>query len=332
MSSFKYSIKNKSRFRNFQSLILSLFFVGFAASCSDEKLGPSIFDTSEETLDPASYTYKFDLFLQNEFLEPYNLQFAYKMKDVAADMDYNLVPASFENSKKLAVLVKYLWFDVYKKIANEAFLKKHGPRMIMLIGSPGYNPANGTELLGLAEGGIKISLLKVNQLNINNVEMLNEFYFKTMHHEFAHILHQTKNYPVEFNLISYKNYDPYNWQERQNEIAWSLGYTSPYGSSQTREDFVEVIANYIVKTDADWNTMLQKAAKEWVYNEATETLSESTTETDGVNGAEVIQRKLTICRLWLKDAWGINLDQLRAEVQTRQANIDINALLAEIEK
>lgn len=317
---------------NFIKYLLILALIAFySASCTDEKLGESIFDTTSEQLDPASATYKFDLFLLNEFQKPYNLEFDYKMKDVATDMDYNLVPASFDNSKKLAVLVKYLWFDVYKKVAGPTFLKMNGPRIIMLIGSSGFNPANGTEILGLAEGGIKISLLKVNQIDVTNVDKLNEYYFKTMHHEFAHILHQTKNYPVEFNLLSNKNYNPYSWQNRYDEEAWSLGFTSPYAGSQTREDFVETIANYIVKTDADWNNMLDKAQKDWKYNNQTEKVEESTVS-DGVNGKDLMLRKLSICRVWLRDAWGIDLDALRAEVQTRQSNIDINALLSEIEK
>lgn len=344
----------KLEIRNWKLAIICLLWASIFTSCSNnDDLGPSIFDSTEETLDPTSYTYKFDLFLQKEFLKPYNLQFAYKMQDISVDKDYNLVPASFENSKKLAVLVKYLWFDVYKKVADSTFLRKYGPRMIHLIGSPGYNPANGTELLGLAEGGIKISLLKVNQIDISNVETLNEYYFKTMHHEFAHILHQTKSYPVDFNLISYKDYSPYSWQDRPNEIAWSLGFVSPYGSSQTREDFVEVIANYIVKTDAQWNSMLINSAKGWKIDAETSRVIETmdttykdtiindklerlmklrNVDTDGVNGKEVILKKLDICRQWLLGSWGISLDALRDEVQTRQSNIDINALLSEIEK
>ena len=51
-------------------------------------------------------------------------------------------------------------------------------------------------MLGTAEGGKKITLYEVNSLDFENVdiEVLNEYYFKTMHHEFAHILHQKRNY------------------------------------------------------------------------------------------------------------------------------------------
>jgi hypothetical protein len=313
------------------SILFIISLVFSFSSCNEEKLGESMFDLSAGQLDSTAYTYNFDKYLEKVYLKPYNLQFAYKLRDVATDMDYNLVPASFENAKKLAVLTKYLWFDVYAKVVDTTFIKLYGPRLIHIIGSPAYNPSTGTMLMGLAEGGIKISLYRVNNIDINNVDVLNEYYFKTMHHEFAHILHQTKSYPVEFNLISYKNYDPYSWQQRTAEEAASLGFASPYGSSQTREDFVEIIANYIVKTDAQWNHLLDIASKGWAVNAETGLVIE-TTDTDGVDGKATILKKLSICREWLKSSWNVDLDALRAEVQLRQKNINITSLLSEIDK
>ena len=71
-----------------------------------------------------------------------------------------------------------------------------------MIGSPSYNPASGTETLGYAEGGLKISLMNANHMSIYNIEDLNEKFFKTMHHEFSHILHQTIEYPQDFRLLA----------------------------------------------------------------------------------------------------------------------------------
>jgi len=94
---------------------------------------------------------------------------------VGTDLNYNLVPVTYTKSQEMAVLAKYLWFDVYTKVAGYKFLKKYGPRVIHIIGSPAYNPSSGTILLGLAEGGIKVSLFRVNELNYNNVDTLNEY-------------------------------------------------------------------------------------------------------------------------------------------------------------
>ena len=319
----------------FEYLIVLTILLSITA-CSKDELGPTIFDSASTELNASSYTYNFDCFLRDSYLKPYNLQFRYKMQDMGADMNYNLVPATLDNSKKIAVLVKYLWFDVYAKIVNPDFLKLYGPRIIHLIGSPAYNPANGTMLLGLAEGGLKVSLFRINSMDTSNIEMMNEYYFKTMHHEFAHILHQAKSYPKEFNLISFKNYEPFSWQDRDEKLAASLGFASSYGGSQTREDFVEIIANYIVKTDTQWNQLMLNASKGWKVVITEDAKGNKITniveipDADGVDGKEVILRKLSICRTWLADSWSVDLDALRAEVQIRQANIPFDSLLLEL--
>lgn len=250
--------------KKIQYYISALLLVAVAAmslsSCSEDKLGNTIFPDVDETLDPTSYTYKLDKFVKENYLDKYNLTFLYKMPDISTNMNYNLVPATYENSIDLAVLCKHLWFDVYDSVAGEQFLKTYGPRIILLIGSPAYDPYAGTETIGLAEGGIKISLFKVNAMNINDFNMMNEYYFKTMHHEFAHILHQTKTYPSEFNKISVGHYDGTNWQYRGNEVT-SMGFVTNYASSEFREDFAETIANYIVKTNDQWNRILELASR-----------------------------------------------------------------------
>ena len=244
------------------------------SSCSEDKLGPTIFPDVDESLDPTSYTYQLDKFLKENYLDKYNLTFLYKMPDVSTNMNYNLVPATYENSIDLAVLCKYLWFDVYDKVAGEEFLKSYGPRIILLVGSPAYNPTSGTEIVGLAEGGIKISLFKVNAMRINDFNMMNEYYFKTMHHEFAHILHQTKTYPNQFNTISIGHYDSNNWQDRSEGQVASLGFVTTYASSEFREDFAETIANYIVKTDEQWEHILDLASRGWASGDEDDVTSQ----------------------------------------------------------
>ena len=298
----------------FLNILLMLMGAFLFFSCNDDELNKkSIFENPDETPDPESYSYLLDCWLCDNYLLPYNLQFRYRMQDVETDMDYNLIPAEYEKAIDMAVVTKYLWFDSYTSVAGSHFLKLYGPRMIHLIGSPAYNPVNGTMILGLAEGGIKVTLFRCNQFDPDNIDEMNEMYFKTIHHEFIHILHQLKNYPVDFNLISTNYYEPYSWQDRDFQVAASLGFVSSYAGAEPREDFAEVIANYVVKTDDQWRKILDIASME--PNNA-----------DGVDGKAVILQKLVICKQWMKDSWNIDLDRLRNEVQSRQIFIDMDSL------
>lgn len=233
------------------------------ASCYEEELGPTIFPTDPEPVDPNGYTYKFDKWVEQNFLLPYNLEFKYRMEDIESDMNYNLVPATFDNARDLCLLTKYLWFDTYKEHCGIDFLKTYGPRILHLIGSPAYNPSTGTEILGLAEGGLKVTLFKVNEMNLNDINQLNEYYFRTMHHEFGHILHQTKSYPTEFNLLSTGRYDSGSWQSKPIGLMASQGLITPYASSEAREDFAETIANYLTRPQEQLDLILWMSDQGW---------------------------------------------------------------------
>lgn len=297
-------------------LIISILSLLLLLSCSqEEEFGPSIFDTEDQLVE-GSASYEFDSWLRQAYLIPYNLDFRYRMEDVGSDMDYNLVPTSFEKAQQMAKLVKYLWFDVYGTVVSPEFLKENGPRIIHLIGSPAYNPISGTILLGTAEGGLKVTLFRCNELDPTDVDLLNEYYFKTMHHEFAHILHQKRNYPVEFGLISQGKYNPLGWQYKTDSEAATLGFVSPYAGSQNREDFVEIIANYLVKSDTQWSDILELASQPGID------MYGDTIPDDGIDGRAIILQKLEMAKKWLKDSWEIEIDSLRAEIIQRQLNIN----------
>ena len=238
-------------------------FAPLLVACSDDKLGDTIFPEVSDEPDPASYTYKFDKWLNQNFRDVYNVDFKYLMEDVESVMDYNLVPATYDNARDIALLTKYLWYDSYKELTGEDFIKSYGPRILHLVGSPAYNAQTGTEILGLAEGGLKVTLFKVNEMDLEDINMLNEYYFRTMHHEFGHILHQTKSYPTDFNLLSTGRYDDSSWQSKQPGYVASLGFITPYASSQAREDFAETIANYITRTPDQMDLILWMAKQGW---------------------------------------------------------------------
>lgn len=268
----------------------SIFFAAAAlagtfmlSSCSEEELDPrSVLDDSLEagTIDPNGYAAHFDQWLKENYSDPYNMQFIYRTEHKSTDMNYHLVPPTIEHAMELAVLTKYLWYDVYGDLVGQQFLKQYGPKILHLIGSSGINALTGTELLGLAEGGIKVTLYKVNQLNYKDPESLNAPYFHTMHHEFTHIMHQTKTYPREFNLVSSAFYQPINWEKRNAATVASLGFCSPYGSSQQREDFAEICAAYITFTPETWDMILWMARHGWYEAPDGNNVSEATYDQD----------------------------------------------------
>lgn len=302
-------------------------------SCDDNDLNPtSIFDTEEGALDPFSPTYQLDKYCDDVFRTKYNLKMMYKMEDVAADMDYNLVPAEYDKSVDLAVLSDYLWFQVYDKVvtSDPNFMKKYSPRLLHFIGCPAVNAANQTITLGLAEGGLKVTLFNLNEMDPTDVYQLTDRYFHTMHHEFAHVLHQTKTYPKVFDQLSVGHYDALGWQYRDTRVTATLGFVTPYASGQPREDFAETIACYICYTDETWNDLLQMATEPWIES-GNSVIKNPAGDQDGVDGKAMILQKVDIARTWFRDAWGIDLDALREEVQLRQTTYN-EAKLNELRK
>ena len=158
---------------------------------------------------------------------------------------------------------------IWEKYAGEDFMRQYGPRIFHFIGSSGYNPNKGTEVLGTASGGVKITLYKINNLKGyvpgstvyggEDMDELNQNYFHTMHHEFSHIQHQTKPYPITFGQITSSTYDPVDWGDRDSLASHTMGYVTQYGSSANYEDFVETLSCIITDSDLRWMRRIIRA-------------------------------------------------------------------------
>ena len=268
-----------------------------AVSCSEEDLdSKSIFDTSSPERNA------FETWILNNYTEPYNIDLKYRFEDIESDMKYNVTPAAYDKSVALAKLVKYLWIEAYEELVGQEFVATYCPKVLHFVGSPEYEKSGGSMVLGTAEGGLKITLFNVNGLNPENpdAEILNEWYFKTMHHEFAHILHQTKNYSTDFNTISAGTYTGPGWMNITDQEARQMGFVSNYASTETQEDFVETIAIYVTYTKAQWQNILNEA---------------------GEAGAAIILQKFEMVKEYLAESWGIDIDMLHNIVQEREENI-----------
>ena len=275
-------------------------------SCSEDDLDPnSIFGGTETGKVPN----EFATWLLENYTTPYNIEFKYRFEDMETDDTYNLVAADYDRSIALAKFTKYLWLESYEELLGPDFIRTYCPRLLFLVGSPAYN-SDGSVVLGTAEGGLKITLYNVNSISLTSidVEQLNYWYFKTMHHEFAHILHQTKNYPTEFNEITPSGYQPTGWVNVSEQDALDMGFVSPYASSETQEDFVEIIAIYVTHTAEYWDNLVGSASAE---------------------GQGYINQKLEIVKDYMTTTWGIDLDELRDIVQRRSQEVaqwDVNDL------
>jgi substrate import-associated zinc metallohydrolase lipoprotein len=239
------------------------------SSCgNDDDFTASIFDTTVGVTDTTASTAPFDKWLHENFVVPYNTEIQYKFNLPASNMDFQLAPADYKKSQLLSHFIKYLFYDVYNKYAGEDFMKKYGPRIFHYIGSAAYAPTTGTETLGYASAGVKITLINVNNMKYwtpeapytdADMDQLNKDQFHVMHHEFSHILHQTKTYPVAFGQITPSTYEPRGWQERDSTLTHELGYLTHYGSSAIYEDFVETLSCTITDTDYRWMTTIIEA-------------------------------------------------------------------------
>ena len=274
-------------------------------SCSEDDLsGTSVIKPEQTTETPL------DAWLYKNYIEPYNIEFRYRYEDMESDMIYDLTPANYEKSVQMAKLVKHLCLQAYDEVTGSRdFITSYFPKMVFLVGSPAYNN-NGEVVLGTAEGGTKITLYAVNNMDPTDVDLLNEWYFKTIHHEFGHILNQTKPYPTDFAEISGPDYVQDQCFEiyKTTESALQKGFISPYASKADGEDFVELIALYVNRRAEAWEEMLTPA---------------------GDTGRPKIEAKFEIVSNYMKSTWNIDLNELR-EIVLRRAeeapNLDFDSL------
>lgn len=247
----------------------------------------------------------FDQWLLKNFTYPYNVSFLYKMKDIESDMTKNLVPADSAKSTKLAIIIKYLWFDAYAEAIGSDFIKENVPRVIHLIGSPAFN-SNGTIVLGTAEGGQKVTLYTVNSLtdeNLKDYSYLNDYYFHTMHHEFTHILNQKVAYNKSFDKVTASGYVSGDWTNVEDVDAQKKGFVTAYAMEEGKEDFAEMLSTYVTSTPTQWEKILSTAGA----NMVDETMT----------ARQALEQKLAFVRDYMSKSWGLDIDKLRDAVLHR---------------
>ena len=296
------------KIKNISLLLLLGATIGLCSCSGDEEL------SSKSVLDDVQKVEKneFDEWLEKNYLNVYNIDFKYRYSDKESDLGYNVVPAEFDKAKALAILVKHVWLEAYAEAAGIDFMKSYVPRIIQLTGSYKWN-TNGSQVLGTAEGGLKIMFYGVNELDIDNPRIntenpyeshqvkpidMNYWFFHTMHHEFCHILNQKKEYDTSFRSISADSYHSTDWINLDDKKVAKEGFVTSYAASEYNEDFAEIYATYITNTPEAWQLILDAA---------------------GENGSNILNQKLDLMKEYFKNSWNIDMDELRDIILRRSA-------------
>jgi len=248
-----------------------------------------------------------DNYLYNNYTKLYNVEILYKYVDKESDMAYRLVPAPYEASIRLSKLMLYATMQPYDLVTGGTkFLKDNFPKLITFTGSVPVQ-TNGVIILGTAESGTKVSLynlLELNETNGKSASFLNQYFFKTIHHEFQHILNQNRPYPSNFKEITGLNYvdDEWNAKYTSTGAAVAAGFISPYASKADGEDFAELFSFYITRSQTDFDAILNATGST-------------------AAGRAIIATKLAIVKTYMKSEWGVDMDLLRQEILTRYSNL-----------
>ena len=134
-------------------------------SCfKDEPDSSSIFDSYEGAVKS-----EFDLWLDRHYVDPYNINFEYRMPDRETHFNYWVSPPPVDKSIQLAKLIKYVILDGMAELMSAEddpllLAKTYFPRQLFLVGCHEIE-STGTVVLASAENGLQINLLGVNFFN-----------------------------------------------------------------------------------------------------------------------------------------------------------------------
>jgi substrate import-associated zinc metallohydrolase lipoprotein len=313
-------------------LLLSLFASGMTGSCSKDELDPnSIFvDKSMEEMNA------FDKWILDSLTTPYNMTYIYRYIDSETDFSYKaLLPVETTKAWQLAKILKHTWMGTYSELAGEEFTKKYIPKTLLLLGGPMYKD-DGKIVNGEAEGGVKITFTRVNELPTTTGTALNQQLtgprngygiLKTAFHEFTHLLTQTKNFPTEFPAISANQYRGDDWDANDtggssDTIALQTGFISKYARKNADEDIAEMLAIYVTRGDAIWQSCMKDAVAHrsdtlYVPNPVTGETERQVTSYLDSTGYYTISKKMEYVRSYLQDSWSIDLDTCRTVFEKR---------------
>lgn len=231
-----------------KKIFLYLILLTVMVSCKKEKA--LNVDITKSNLD--TYTKgRLDKWLEDNFLNPYNMEILYRFDRYQASIDKEIAPVIEDNVQPIMEGVDIIFIKPYLDVTSKRFLLPILPKEIALFGSGEYSDDQIT--LGTADAGRQINLYEVNSYDKNNNLSVmgtpeRPAAFHTMHHEFAHILHQNVPVPPGYEEIS-SSYVGSAWVGSGNpaSVAKGLGFITRYARNNKDEDFAEMISTLLVE-------------------------------------------------------------------------------------
>lgn len=240
-----------------------------------------------------------DTWLATSFLDPYNIKVYYEWNQNLVDNNRYLYPPAVENVESAMEVVKSIWIDSYSTIGGKDFVKKIAPREFVLVGGTNLN-TTGTQTLGLAEGGQRVTLFKIDYLNRSSRAAVTEF-IHTIQHEYVHILNQTKPFDAQaWSKLTPSGYTS-SWYIQPTATSRSLGFITSYARLNVYEDFAETAATILTSSKAEYDAILASV-------------------TDATAKAN-LRKKEAIVVQYYKDAYNINFYALRDEAQKNTTEV-----------
>lgn len=329
------------------SVLFSLY------SCEKEE---TLRDESVVTIQKV-YQNDLDKWIYENLTKPYNVEVKYRWDANEITNKFRVTPPKLEKVKEFLDAYLNLWIKPYEAEAkaggNPDFLYKYMPKLLVLVGTPAYNE-DGTSTMGLAEGGRKVTIFDVDNfgtVQINSWDTPESIIkkkrnilftsFHVLHHEFAHIMHQTKFYPNEFKDISKADYTA-RWMDLDDAEAQTLGCITPYSLSNENEDFVEIVAGMLDRSrysnepyTTEWplkdakgeftNVMGNITASEWehfLYSYMLDYKFDSKwniiyfRSPEGTAGYHKFLKKVDIVTTYYKEKWGVDLYSLQKRIDS----------------
>ncbi|MEO9803110.1 MAG: putative zinc-binding metallopeptidase [Reichenbachiella sp.] len=293
---------NHGKVRRYLTGISSLLFLGLlflTVSCFEEdKLDTPVNAVDEPVSD-------LDKYIDENFVQKYGIAIRYKFVDNFVDPGQRVAPPKLELVRPMLDFVDEFWVGVFADApGGEEFFRSYVPAELVFLGGPIFN-GDGTQTLGTADAGARITFTDVNSFDLTDEEWLTR-QLNIVYHEFSHTVHQQFKLPTAFEEITSSGYSSAgSWFNVTEEQALQRGYVTPYATSSPNEDFAETVAFYMFDKDF-FDTYI--------------TLEENCTTAaceDRNEGRKFVLEKLNSIKDHYLKVTGVDLDDLRAAVQSR---------------